>query len=36
MIAVNDTFPMMQEAKDAINHHILNEEESYKVYKSNK
>jgi hypothetical protein len=36
MIAVADVFPTMQEAKDSINHHVLDEGESYKVYKSNK
>jgi hypothetical protein len=36
MIAVTDIFPTMQEAKDSINRYILDKEESYRVYKSDK
>ena len=36
MIAVADVFPTMQEAKDSINRYVLDEGESYKVYKSDK
>ena len=36
MIALADVFPTMQEAKDSINRHVLDEGESYKVYKSDK
>ena len=34
MVTLNDVFSTMEEAKEAINRHILDEGESYKVYKS--
>ena len=34
MVTLNDVFSTIEEAKEAINRHILNEGESYKVYKS--
>ena len=34
MLAINDSFLTIEEARDAINRHVLDEGESYKVYKS--
>jgi hypothetical protein len=34
MLSINDLFPTMEEARGAINRHVLDEGESYKVYKS--
>ena len=34
MVLINDLFPMIEQARDAINRHVLDEGESYKVYKS--
>jgi hypothetical protein len=34
MVAFKDTFLTIQEAREAINRHVLDEGESYKVYKS--
>lgn len=34
MLAIGDKFPNIQEAQDAINRSILDDGESYKVYKS--
>jgi hypothetical protein len=34
MLSINDLFPTIEEARDAINRHVLDEGESYKVYKS--
>jgi hypothetical protein len=36
MIAANDLFSTMEEARKAINRHVLLEGESYKVYKSDR
>ena len=33
MVALKDTFPTIQEARNAINCHVLDKGESYKVYK---
>ena len=33
MLAINDLFPAIEKAQDAINRHVLDEGESYKVYK---
>ena len=35
MVSINDLFPTIEEARDTINRHVLDEGESYKVYKSN-
>jgi hypothetical protein len=34
MLAVNDLFSSIKEARDAINRHVLDKGESYRVYKS--
>jgi hypothetical protein len=34
MLAVNDLFSSIEDARDAINRHVLDEGESYRVYKS--
>jgi hypothetical protein len=34
MVSINDLFPTMEQARDAINRYVLDEGESYKVYKS--
>jgi MuDR family transposase len=34
MLAIGDKFPNIQEAREAINRSVLNDGESYKVYKS--
>jgi hypothetical protein len=34
MLSINDLFLTIEEARDAINRHVLDEGESYKVYKS--
>ena len=34
MLAINDLFSIIKEARDTINHHVLDKGESYKVYKS--
>ena len=34
MLAINDLFSTIEEARDTINRHVLNEGKSYKVYKS--
>ena len=34
MVALNDTFATIAEAREAINRHVLNDGESYKVYKT--
>ena len=36
MVTLKDTFSTIQEARNAINCHVLNEGESYKVYKSDR
>ena len=33
VLSINDLFPMIKEARGTINRHMLNEGESYKVYK---
>ena len=34
MLAINDLFPTIKDARDAINRHVLDEGESYRVLKS--
>ena len=34
MVSINDLFPTIEQAQDIINRYILDEGESYKVYKS--
>ena len=34
MLSINDLFLTIKEARDTINYYVLDEEESYKVYKS--
>ena len=34
MLAINDLFSIIKEARDTINRYVLNEGEFYKVYKS--
>ena len=34
MVALHDTFASIAEAREAINRHVLNDSESYQVYKS--
>jgi hypothetical protein len=34
MLAINDLFSTIKEARDIINRYVLDKEESYKVYKS--
>ena len=34
IVLINDLFPTIEEARDTINCHVLDEGESYKVYKS--
>jgi hypothetical protein len=34
MLVINDLFSTIKEARDAINRHVLDEGESYKVYKT--
>ena len=34
MLTINDSFPTIEKARDTINRHVLDERESYKVYKS--
>jgi hypothetical protein len=36
MVALKDTFSTIQEARNAVNCHVLDEGESYKVYKSDR
>ena len=36
MIALNDEFPSLQVAREAVNHYTTSEGESYKVLKSDK
>ena len=34
MLVINDLFSIIKEARDTINHHVLDKGKSYKVYKS--
>ena len=34
MVALHDTFASIAEAREAINHHVLDDGKSYRVYKS--
>ena len=35
MLAINNLFSIIEEAKDAINRYVLDKGKSYKIYKSN-